>query len=172
MDAKKIAALKAMGIPQAVIDELLAEVLATEKQADAQHVRYKEKPMGANPDYDTLEHLYDVVDRVKDRRGILAAVGVAAVAVRAAIDAEAGRVTLKEGRLVYKASDLAALLDQAVAAAGRPLVERALQQLAGQGAPGRTTLSDSGPMSAQKSYDAATDPWAAAWGADQTRRQP
>lgn len=147
MKHDKLLALKALGLSDDAIEKLLADVLATEKQALADGVRYKEAKMSKNADYDALDAGYDVLNRVKDAHGMPAAVAVARAMVRTGADLESGRAVLKEGKATYKELHHGPALG---------LLEQATKEM---GEDGVVAVLKSAIAQFRASKKAAADPW-------------
>jgi len=145
MTPDKLAALKALGLSDAIIEQLLDDVATTEKEADAEQVRYKGATMTKNPDYDVMDVTYDVLDRINDRHGMPAAIAVAEAMARTGADLESGRAVLKEGRAVYKELSTGPgmeLYKRALKEVGEDAVHAALKAMVDQAVATRSTRSD------------------------------
>lgn len=125
----------------------------------------KGKTMGKNPDLEVLDLCGDVLDRLKERRGMTFSTQTARAMLQTGLDIEAGRVA--PGQRI-RTKD-ATLYDAAVAAAGQPAVDQVLQALIDQaGAPVTTKLTD-GQKPAAKAYNPRRDALALGVGADQVK---
>lgn len=156
MNTKKIAALKALGLSQELIEQLLAEVVETEKSAEREGVRYK----GANMKngLDVADALRSALETIEDSVWAKYARGddEAAIEMSRALIARCKAAIDPE-----HTSPGMALYERATKAVGEDTVMAALQALLDQATSGRSTLTDSGPQSVS-TKSVATDFWATA----------